>query len=165
MKANLCQKILGALKFNYLKEDDSELGKVDFGVFTVAMMVAALGGVIRPDEFKAFSRLAEECRVSRGEKAARYNSALHSAGYVLLLARSGMSKRAAVESFCARVADIMKKRRDCRKDRLWFGLRPVVAGARKAKTPAEDSSGLLAAAEKAVRSGSLAEIRNFIIKG
>ena len=215
MKANLCQKILGALKFNYLKEDDSELGKVDFGVLTVAMMVAALDGVIRPDEFKAFSRLAEECRVSRGEKAARYNSALHSAGYVLLLARSGMSKRAlslafldeaervlpmgfaggkaedirralvlwvtmglsdgefsgveraAVEAFCARVADIMKKRRDCRKDRLWFGLLPAVGGARKAKASAEeqDASGWLAAAEKAVRSGSLAEIRNFIIKG
>ena len=65
------------------------------------------------------------------------------------------------------VADIMKKRRDCRKDRLWFGLLPAVGGARKAKASAEeqDASGWLAAAEKAVRSGRLAEIRNFIIKG
>ena len=209
------RKIVSAFKFNYMKEDDSALGRVDFGVLTVAMMVAALDGVIQPDELKAFSKLAEKCRVSKGERAARYNAALHSAGYVLLLARSGMSKRAlsllfldeaervlpmgfaggraedirralvlwvsmglsdgefsgieraAVEAFCARVADIMKKRRDCRKDRLWFGLLPAVGGARKAKASAEeqDASGWLAAAEKVVRSGSLAEIRNFIIKG
>ena len=213
MKNQFVTKILNALKFDYLKEDESELGRVDFGVLTVAMMVAALDGVIQPDELKSFSRLAEKCRVSKGEKAAHYNAALHSAGYILLLARSGMSKRAlslvfldeaervlplgfaggkaedirralvlwvtmglsdgefsgieraAVEAVCTRVADIMKKRRDCRKDRLWFGLLPAVAGARKAKAPAEDSSGWLAAAEKAVRSGRLAEIRNFIIKG
>ena len=213
MKNRFVAKVLNALKFDYLKEDDSELGKVDFGVLTVAMMVAALDGVIQPDELKSFSKLAEKCRVSKGEKAARYGAALHSAGYVLLLARSGMSRRAlsllfldeaervlpmgfaggkaedirralvlwvsmglsdgefsgieraAVEAFCARVADIMKKRRDCRKDRLWFGLLPAVGGARKPKAPAEDASGWLAAAEKAVRSGNLAEIRNFIIKG
>ena len=211
----LAEKIVSGLKFNYLKEDDSELGRVDFGVLTVAMMVAALDGVIQPDEFKAFSRLAEKCRVSKGEKAARYNAALHSAGYMLLLARSGMSKRAlslvfldeaehvlpmgfaggkaedvrralalwvsmglsdgefsgveraAVESFCARVAEIMQKRRDCRKDRLWLGLRPAFGGARKARAikESEDSSGWLAAAEKVVRAGNLAEIRKFIING
>ena len=215
MKNQFVTKILNALKFDYLKEDESELGRVDFGVLTVAMMVAALDGVIQPDELKSFSRLAEKCRVSKGEKAAHYNAALHSAGYILLLARSGMSKRAlslvfldeaervlplgfaggkaedirralvlwvtmglsdgefsgieraAVEAVCTRVADIMKKRRDCRKDRLWFGLLPAVAGARKSAAPEEgkDASGWLAAAEKAVRSGNLAEIRNFIIKG
>ena len=213
MKRPSVSRFLSALKFDYMKEDDSALGRVDFGILTVAMMVAALDGVVQPDEFRAFSKLADECRVSKGEKAARYNAALHSTGYILLLARSGISKRAlslvfldeaervlpmgfaggraedirralvlwvtmglsdgdfsgieraAVEAFCARVADIMKKRRDCRKNRLWFGLRPAVAGARKAKAPAEESSGWLAAAEKAVRSGRLAEIRNFIIKG
>ena len=211
----LAEKIVSGLKFNYLKEDDSELGKVDFGVLTVAMMIAALDGTIQPDEFKAFSRLAEKCRVSKGEKAARYNAALHSAGYMLLLARSGMSKRAlslvfldeaervlpmgfaggkaedvrralvlwvtmglsdgefsgvereAIKSFCARVAEIMQKRRDCRKNRLWLGLRPAFGGARKAKASAEeqDASGWLAAAEKVVRTGDLAEIRKFIING
>ena len=211
----LAEKIVSGLKFNYLKEDDSELGRVDFGVLTVAMMVAALDGVIQPDEFKAFSRLAEKCRVSKGEKAARYNAALHSAGYMLLLARSGMSKRAlslvfldeaehvlpmgfaggkaedirralvlwvtmglsdgefsgvereAIKSFCARVAEIMQKRRDCRKNRLWLGLRPAFGGARKARAIKgdEDSSGWLAAAEKVVRAGNLAEIRKFIING
>ena len=211
----LAEKIVSGLKFNYLKEDDSELGRVDFGVLTVAMMIAALDGTIRPDEFKAFSRLAEKCRVSRGEKAARYNAALHSAGYMLLLARSGMSKRAlslvfldeaehvlpmgfaggkaedvrralvlwvlmglsdgefsgveraAVESFCARVAEIMQQRRDCRKDRLWLGLRPAFGGARKARADkeGEDAFGWLAAAEKVVRTGNLAEIRKFIING
>ena len=198
------RKIVSGLKFNYLKEDDSELGHVDFGVLTVAMMVAALDGVVQPDEFKAFSRLAEKCRVSRGEKAARYNSALHAAGYVLLLARSGMSKRAlslvfldeaervlpmgfaggkaedirralvlwvsmglSDEAFCARVAEIMQKRRDCRKDRLWLGLRPAFGGVRKAEAARtdEDASGWLAAAEKVVRTGDLAAIRNFIING
>ena len=209
------RKIVSAFKFNYMKDDDSALGRVDFGVLTVAMMVAALDGVIQPDELKAFSKLAEKCRVSKGEKAARYNAALHSAGYMLLLARSGMSKRAlslvfldeaehvlpmgfaggkaedvrralvlwvtmglsdgefsgieraAVEAFCARVADIMKKRRDCRKNRLWLGLRPAFGGARKARAIKgdEDSSGWLAAAEKVVRAGNLAEIRKFIING
>ena len=211
----LAERIVSGLKFNYLKEDDSELGRVDFGVLTVAMMIAALDGVVQPDEFKAFSRLAEKCRVSKGEKAARYSSALHSAGYMLLLARSGMSKRAlslvfldeaervlpmgfaggkaedvrralvlwvtmglsdgefsgveraAVESFCARVAEIMQKRRDCRKDRLWLGLRPAFGGARKARVTQEDedASGWLAAAEKVVRTGDLAAIRKFIING
>ena len=206
-------RILSGLKFNYLQEDDSDLGKVDFGVLTVAMMVAALDGVIQPDEFKAFSRLAEKCRVSRGEKAARYNSALHSAGYMLLHARSGMTRRAlslvfldeaervlpmgfaggkaedirralvlwvsmglsdgefsgveraSVEAFCARVAEIMQKRRDCRKDCLWLGLRPAVGGVRKAAASEEDASGWLAAAEKVVRSGNTSAIRKFIING
>ena len=211
----LAEKIVSGLKFNYLKEDDSELGRVDFGVLTVAMMVAALDGVIQPDEFKAFSRLVEKCRVSKGEKAARYNAALHSAGYMLLLARSGMSKRAlslvfldeaehvlpmgfaggkaedirralvlwvtmgmsdgdfsgiecaCIEAFCARVAEIMQKRRDCRKDCLWLGLRPAFGGARKTRATREDedASGWLAAAEKVVRTGNLADIRKFIING
>ena len=209
------RRIVSGLKFNYLKEDDSELGRVDFGVLTVAMMIAALDGVVQPDEFKAFSRLAEKCRVSKGEKAVRYNAALHSAGYMLLLARSGMSKRAlslvfldeaarvlprgcaggkaedvrralvlwvtmglsdgefsgveraAITSFCARVAEIMRKRRDCRKNRLWLGLRPAFGGVRKAEAARtdEDASGWLAAAEKVVRTGNLAEIRKFITNG
>ena len=34
------RKIVSGLKFSYLKEGDSALGKVDFGVLTVAMVVA-----------------------------------------------------------------------------------------------------------------------------
>ena len=206
-------RILSGLKFNYLKEDDSALGKVDFGVLTVAMMVAALDGVIEQAELKAFSKLAEQCRVSKGERAAHYNAALHSAGYMLLHARSGMTRRAlslvfldeaervlpmgfaggkaedirralvlwvsmglsdgefsgveraSVEAFCARVAEIMQKRRDCRKDCLWLGLRPAVGGVRKAAASEEDASGWLAAAEKVVRSGNTSAIRKFIING
>ena len=93
------RKIVSGLKFNYLKEDDSELGRVDFGVLTVAMMVAALDGVIRPEELAAFAKLAKKCRVSDGERVARYESALHSAGYMMLISRSGASKRAIVETF------------------------------------------------------------------
>lgn len=208
-------RILSGLKFNYLKEDDSELGRVDFGVLTVAMMVAALDGVIEQAELKAFSKLAEQCRVSKGERAAHYNAALHSAGYMLLLARSGMSRRAlslvfldeaervlpmgfaggkaedirralvlwvsmglsdgefsgverdCIRAFCDRIAEIMQKRRDCRKDCLWLGLRPAFGGARKARATRkdEDASGWLAAAEKVVRTGNLADIRKFIING
>ena len=209
----LAAKIVSGLKFDYLKEDDSELGRVDFGVLTVAMMVAALDGVVQPDELKAFSKLAEKCRVSKGERAAHYNAALHSTGYMLLLARSGMTRRAlslvfldeaervlpmgfaggkaedirralvlwvsmglsdgefsgveraSVEAFCARVAEIMQKRRDCRQDRLWFGLLPAGGGVRKAAAPEGDASGWLAAAEKVVRSGNTSAIRKFIING
>lgn len=208
-------RILSGLKFNYLKEDDSELGKADFGVLTVAMMVAALDGVIEQAELKAFSKLAEQCRVSKGERAAHYNAALHSAGYMLLHARSGMTRRAlslvfldeaervlpmgfaggkaedirralvlwvsmglsdgefsgverdCIRAFCDRIAEIMQKRRDCRKDCLWLGLRPAFGGARKARATRkdEDASGWLAAAEKVVRTGNLADIRKFIING
>lgn len=211
----IVERVLTGLKFNYLKDDESELGQVDFGVLTVAMMVASLDGVIEQTELKAFSKLAEQCRVSKGERAAHYNAALHSAGYMLLHARSGMTRRAlslvfldeaervlpmgfaggkaedirralvlwvsmglsdgefsgveraSVEAFCARVAEIMQKRRDCRKDCLWLGLRPAFGGARKAGATRkdEDASGWLAAAEKVVRTGNLADIRKFIING
>ena len=107
MKANLCQKILGALKFDYLKEDDSELGRVAFGVLTVAMMVAALDGVIQPVELAEFSKLAKKCRVSDGERAAYYESALHSAGYILLMSRSGLSEKALVAAFAKETAKVL----------------------------------------------------------
>ena len=109
MKANLCQKILGALKFNYLKEDESELGKVDFGVLTVAMMVAALDGVIQLVELAEFSKLAKKCRVSDGERAAYYESALHSAGYILLMSRSGLSQKALVATFAKEAGKVLPK--------------------------------------------------------
>ena len=103
------RKIIAAFKFNYLKEDDSELGKVDFGVLTVAMMVAALDGVILPAELVAFQKLAKKCRVSDGERAAYYESALHSAGYILLMSRSGLSEKALVAAFTKEAAKVLPK--------------------------------------------------------
>ena len=103
----LAEKIVSGLKFNYLKEDDSELGRVDFGVLTVAMMVAALDGVIRPEELAAFAKLAKKCRVSDGERAAYYESALHSAGYILLMSRSGLSEKALVAAFVREAAKVL----------------------------------------------------------
>lgn len=92
-------QVLSGLKFNYLKEDDSKLGKVDFGVLTVAMMIAALDGTIQPSELAAFQKLSRQCRVGEGEMAFRYEMALHSAGYILLVSRSGLSKKAIVQTF------------------------------------------------------------------
>ena len=103
----LAERIVSGLRFNYLKEDDSDLGKVDFGVLTVAMMVAALDGTILPSELAAFSKLARQCRVSDGERAACYESALHSAGYILLISRSGLSERALVAAFAKEAAKVL----------------------------------------------------------
>ena len=93
------RSVLSGLRFNYMKEDDSELGAVDFGVLTVAMMIAALDGVIQPKELAEFAALSRKCRVSDGERAARYDAALHSAGYIMLVSRSGASQKAIVETF------------------------------------------------------------------
>ena len=105
----LAEKIVSGLKFNYLKEDDSELGRVDFGVLTVAMMIAALDGTIQPSELAAFSKLARQCRVSGGERAAYYESALHSAGYILLMSRSGLSEKALVAAFAKESAKVLPR--------------------------------------------------------
>ena len=213
------RKIVSGLKFNYLKEDDSALGRVDFGVLTVAMMVAALDGTILPTELAAFQKLARQCRVGEGERAARYEQALHSAGYVLLMSRSGISEKAlaqaflreaekvlptgfaggkgedirralviwitmgqsdgqfsgiertCIEAFCSRVAEIMQKRRECRRERLWLGLRSGkrAAGngkARPAKSQeAAPGADWMARAEALAVAGDLAAIRQFIVRG
>lgn len=219
MKTLSVAKLLSGLKFNYLKEDESALGRVDFGVLTVAMMVAALDGVIEPAELKAFSKLADQCRVSAGEKAVRYGAALHSAGYMLLVSRSGASpkaivqafvaeaakvlpqgfaggsgedirralviwitmglsdgqfsgiERACVEAFCAQVAEIMKKRRNARRERLWLGLCPKMMaddkgenGLAKEQDPASEAT-WMARAEELAASGDLAAIRRFVARG
>ena len=213
------RKIVSGLKFSYQRENGSELGKVDFGVLTVAMMVAALDGVIEPPELRAFSKLADQCRVSEGEKAAYYNAALHSAGYMLLVSRSGASQtaivqafvaeaekvlpagvaggkgedirralviwitmgqsdgqfsgieRACIRTFCARVADIMKRRRDCRRERLWTGLCPGMrtadGGSRRQVKDLEIASEAdwMARAEELAVGGDLAAIRRSIVRG
>ena len=210
------RKILSGLKFNYLKEDDTVLGKVDFGVLTVAMMVAALDGTILPDELKAFNKLARQCRVGDGEKAACYEQALHSAGYVLLMSRSGISEKAltqvflceaekvlpagfaggkgedirralvlwitmglsdgdfcgiermCVTAFCAKVSEVMQRRRDCQKERLWLGIHPgsPVTDTGKTRAAARPSkmseAGWMTEAERLVKAGDMAAIRAFI---
>ena len=215
----IVERVLSGLKFDYLKEDESELGQVDFGVLTVAMMVASLDGVIEQTELKAFSKLSDQCRVGAGEKAARYESALHSAGYMLLVSRSGASQKAIVQAFvaeaekvlptgfaggkgedirralviwitmglsdgqfsgieracimafCARVAEIMQKRRDCRREKLWLGMWPAMSasGSRKAKATSESKADAgadwLAKAEAVAASGDLKAIREFILNG
>ena len=211
------RKIVSGLKFNYMREDDSELGKVDFGVLTVAMMVAALDGVIEPAELKAFSKLAEQCRVGAGEKTARYESALHSAGYMLLVSRSGLTQKAitqafvaeaekvlptgfaggrpedvrralviwvtmglsdgqfsgiermSIMAFCDRIAEIMKKHRDCKREKLWLGMRSAksVSDPRKAKgeSKSDAEADWLTKAEALVASGDQKAIRAFILNG
>lgn len=211
--------IFSAIKFNYLKEAPSALGEVDFGVLTVAMMIAALDGTVQASELRAFRKLADECRVSACERAAKYENALHAAGYILLLSRAGYSAKAlsvlflaeaervlpcgfaggkledirralviwvsmglsdgefsgierlCVKEFCKRVAEIMRKRRDCQRNRLWLGLcaRKLAADDRKTKATSEQDAhlnvDLLAEAEKAVLTGDLATVRKFIQNG
>ena len=213
------RKIVSGLRFNYLKEDDSALGMVDFGVLTVAMMVAALDGTILSDELAAFRKLARQCRVGDGEKAARYEQALHSAGYVLLMSRSGISEKAltqaflreaekvlptgfaggkgedirralviwitmglsdgqfsgiertCVKAFCLRVAEIMKRRREGRRERLWLGFGFGTSVARNGKArPSKDQRAApeadwMARAEALAVAGDLAAIRRFIVMG
>ena len=215
----IVERVLSGLRFNYQKEDESELGRVDFGVLTVAMMVAALDGVIEQSELKAFSKLSDQCRVGAGEKATRYESALHSAGYMLLVSRSGASQKAIVQAFvaeaekvlptgfaggkgedirhalviwitmgmsdgqfcgieracimafCARVAEIMQKRRDCKREKLWLGMWPATSesDSRKAKATCEGKADAeadwLAKAEVVAASGDLKAIREFILNG
>lgn len=212
--ADQAVRILSALKFNYLKEDESVLGKTDFGVLTVAMMIAALDGVIEQSELKAFSKLADRCRVGAGERAARYVEALHSAGYMLLVSRSGQSAKAiaqafvaeaekvlpagfaggrgedirralviwitmglsdgqfsgiermCVEAFCRRVVEIMQKRRDCRRERLWFGFgKPAGIRVGKADSKSVPEQDWMSRAEKLVVAGDSAAIRRFIVQG
>ena len=157
--------------------------------------------------------------LSGATAAARYGAALHSAGYMLLVSRSGASKKAivqafvaeaekvlpqgfaggsgedirralviwitmglsdgrfsgiertCVEAFCAQVAEIMKKRRNSRRERLWLGLWPrsMADDAGKiglAKGPeAAPETTWMARAEELAASGDLAAIRRFVARG
>lgn len=188
-------RILSGLKFDYLKEDESEFGKVDFGVLTVAMMIAALDGRILPAEMAAFSKLSEKCRVSAGEHAAYYNSALHAAGYILLLSQSGLSQKDLTQAFLAEAEKVLPtgfaggKAEDIRRalviwitigraDGSFDGIERtcVRAFSAHAVTLAKNSAlragdivppppDWMDGAEEAVASGSLAVIRRFIAQG
>ena len=177
----LAEKIISGLKFNYLKEDDSELGKVDFGVLTVSMMVAALDGTIQPSELEAFSKLSKECRVSDGERAAYYESALHSAGYILLISRSGLSEKAIVAAFAKEAAKVLPmgfaggRPEDIRRalviwvtmgtsDGDFCGIERACVDAILAQGVSLEGDGL-GRVERLVAAGDLAVLREFITNG
>jgi len=61
--------------------------KIDFAVLKVAMMISALDGEIRPQEFAAFRRLAEQCRATVIDGSRLWDEALRAAGYILVQAR------------------------------------------------------------------------------
>lgn len=74
-------KLIGAFKGKTLRP-------ADLGVLKVSLMVAALDGEITEDEYKTFGLLARKCpdyTKEAGEKALK--EALHSAGYLLLVAK------------------------------------------------------------------------------
>jgi len=68
-------------EFAKAKKNSAEL---DFGVLTVAMMVAALDGRIEPKEWAAFRRLADAANTSALEGGALWDSAIRAAGYILV---------------------------------------------------------------------------------
>ncbi len=90
MKESLLEKtvkLFSGIKANYLADVERrnrDLGKVDFGILRVAMMIAALDGKILPQEFAAFRKLSKNCKVSVVEGGALWDAALHSAGYILV---------------------------------------------------------------------------------
>ena len=77
---------LAALKFG---GRDPKLGKLDFAVLKIALMIAALDGEVAGDEVKTFLALAKKCRGANAKSVrAVLNEALRAAGYILILART-----------------------------------------------------------------------------
>ena len=80
-------------------------------------------------------------------------------------------ERACVEAFCAQVAEIMKKRRNSRRERLWLGLCPKMMaddagkiGLAKEQDSVPEAT-WMARAEELAASGDLAAIRRFVARG
>ena len=75
------------------KEFDELIGKnrftrLDSAVLKTMMMLAAVDGSVSEDEITSFKALAEKCRGYNGESFdALWDSAVHSAGYLLLQSR------------------------------------------------------------------------------
>lgn len=71
--------------------DARKLGALDAGVLQVALMVSALDGEVLPAEMEAYARLLRTCRgfVPGSEKAA-LETACRRAGYLVMLAQSGL---------------------------------------------------------------------------
>jgi len=78
--------VIAALK---LGGADPKLGKLDFGILVVALMVAALDGTILPSEVEAFQKLAKLCRGhSEANAKAAFDEAMRKAGHVLAMAQT-----------------------------------------------------------------------------
>jgi len=66
----------------------NKFGKLDFGTLKAMMMLAAVDGEVTADEIGRFREMAEQCHGYNGEAfEALWDSALHSAGYLLLMSR------------------------------------------------------------------------------
>ena len=66
----------------------NKFGKADFVLLKTMMMLAAMDGEIADDEVDRFKELAAKCRGYNGESfEALWDSALRSAGYLLLQSR------------------------------------------------------------------------------
>ena len=85
---------MGGAMFDRLKRALSELtrankfDKPDFAVLKTMLMLAAVDGEVSPDEIESFRGLAEKCRGYNDESfETLWESALHSAGYLLLQSR------------------------------------------------------------------------------
>ena len=78
------KKLIGS--FNIKKF--SKASRTDFGVFKVALMVAALDGEVTDAEYRALDALAKKCRGYTPKAAAKaLDEAMRSAGYLMLLSR------------------------------------------------------------------------------
>jgi len=66
----------------------NKFGKLDFGTLKTMMMLAAVDGDVAADEIGRFKMMAAQCRGYSGETFdTLWDSALRSAGYVLLQSR------------------------------------------------------------------------------
>ena len=78
------KKLIGS--FNIKKF--SKASRTDFGVFKVALMVAALDGEVTDAEYRALDALAKKCRGYTPKAAATaFDEAMRSAGYLMLFGR------------------------------------------------------------------------------
>ena len=65
-----------------------KISRTDLGILKVAFMIAALDGEVTDAEYDAFDLLAKKCRGYTPELAAEaLNSAMRSAGYLILLSK------------------------------------------------------------------------------
>jgi len=73
------------------KAGDPKLAALDRGILEVALMVAALDGVILPAEFAAFRELGRKCRGYSSEREREaLDRALAHAGYLMAMAQVGV---------------------------------------------------------------------------
>lgn len=94
---------LTALKF----VRDPKLGKLDFAVLEVALMISALDGKVQKDEVEAFLALAKKCRGANAKSVkAVYDEALRAAGYISILVQLEEEK-AVLAAFADEVVKVM----------------------------------------------------------